>query len=203
MDNKKVSVIMPAYNAEKFLDASIASVRNQNYQNWELWVVDDGSADDIRGVLSEYTGKYANIRAIYKENGGVTSARLRGVAEATGDWIGFMDGDDYVEPWMYARLLEIAREYKDKIGFIHFRNTTLIPGGFRVNYGLALLYGILGSAAGTFGDLCFSVIKRQTGIKDYGNLIPGHGGILDRFDSMMVVGPLAEALLILIPLVVK
>ena len=73
---------------------------------------------------------------------------------------------------------------------------------FRVNYGLALLYGLLGSAAATFGDLCFSIIKRQTGIKDYGNLIPGHGGILDRFDSMMTVAPLIEVLLSLIPFAV-
>ena len=72
----------------------------------------------------------------------------------------------------------------------------------RTNYLAALLYGILGACGGVFGDLCFSVVKRQTGIKDYGNLIPGHGGILDRFDSMMVVGPLAEILLLLIPLAV-
>lgn len=74
--------------------------------------------------------------------------------------------------------------------------------GFQVNYGFAIIYGLLGSAVGIFGDLCFSVVKRQTGIKDYGNLIPGHGGVLDRFDSMMMVGPLMEALLILIPLAV-
>ena len=73
---------------------------------------------------------------------------------------------------------------------------------FEVNYLYALIYGVLGSLAGVFGDLCFSVIKRQTGIKDYGNLIPGHGGILDRFDSMMVVGPLVEVLLLLLPVVV-
>ena len=72
---------------------------------------------------------------------------------------------------------------------------------FEVNFGLAIVYGLLGSAAGTFGDLCFSVIKRQTGIKDYGNLIPGHGGVLDRFDSIVTVAPLMEALLVLLPLV--
>ena len=74
---------------------------------------------------------------------------------------------------------------------------------FKVNYGFALLYGVVGSVASVFGDLCFSVIKRQTGIKDYGNLIPGHGGVLDRFDSMIIVAPVTEAMLILIPLAVK
>lgn len=72
---------------------------------------------------------------------------------------------------------------------------------FDVNFGVALLYGLIGSVAGTFGDLCFSIIKRQTGIKDYGNLIPGHGGALDRFDSLMVVAPLMEALLLVLPVV--
>lgn len=73
---------------------------------------------------------------------------------------------------------------------------------FQVNYLYAVLYGIVGSAAGVFGDLCFSVIKRQTGIKDYGNLFPGHGGILDRFDSTMVVAPLVEILMMLLPVAV-
>ena len=73
---------------------------------------------------------------------------------------------------------------------------------FRVNYLIALLYGLLGSIVGSFGDLCFSVIKRQTGLKDYGNLIPGHGGVLDRFDSMVLVAPLMESLLILLPMAV-
>ena len=73
---------------------------------------------------------------------------------------------------------------------------------FNVNYLIAIFYGLIGSAAGVFGDLLFSVIKRQTGIKDYGNLIPGHGGILDRFDSVMMVAPLMEALLILLPVAV-
>jgi len=74
-----------------------------------------------------------------------------------------------------------------------------IAEGFRINYFFALIYAVVGACAGVFGDLCFSIIKRQTGIKDYGNLIPGHGGVLDRLDSMMTVAPLLEALLILLP----
>ncbi len=71
-----------------------------------------------------------------------------------------------------------------------------------VNYVYALVYGVVGALVGVFGDLCFSVIKRQTGIKDYGNLIPGHGGVLDRFDSMLLVSPLVELLLDVLPVVV-
>ena len=75
--------------------------------------------------------------------------------------------------------------------------------GFTVNYVYAAIYGALGAGFATFGDLMFSVIKRQTGIKDYGKLLPGHGGILDRFDSVTVVAPLAEVLLLILPLAVK
>ena len=76
------------------------------------------------------------------------------------------------------------------------------PLKFEVNYLVAILYGVVGSGVGTFGDLCFSVIKRQTGIKDYGNLIPGHGGALDRFDSLVLVAPLMEALLLILPVII-
>lgn len=75
------------------------------------------------------------------------------------------------------------------------------PLKFDVNYGAAILYGVLGCLAGELGDLCFSVIKRQTGIKDYGNLIPGHGGVLDRFDSILAVAPLIEAMLLIMPVI--
>lgn len=74
---------------------------------------------------------------------------------------------------------------------------------FQIHYWAIVLYGAVGAGAATFGDLMFSVIKRQTGIKDYGKLLPGHGGILDRFDSVTLVAPVAELLLLILPLAVK
>lgn len=88
------------------------------------------------------------------------------------------------------------------IGMLIYTIILDLPLKMDVNYGIAFLYGLAGSAAGTFGDLCFSIIKRQIGIKDYGNLIPGHGGFLDRFDSLVLVAPLMEALLLILPLAV-
>ena len=76
-------------------------------------------------------------------------------------------------------------------------------GFTQVNYFYAAIYGLVGAFGSMLGDLTFSVAKRQVGIKDYGNLFPGHGGILDRFDSTMICAPIAEVLLILIPFAVK
>ncbi|HPE15538.1 MAG TPA: phosphatidate cytidylyltransferase [Oscillospiraceae bacterium] len=68
-----------------------------------------------------------------------------------------------------------------------------------VRYGVLILYGLAGSLISILGDLTFSVIKRQTGIKDYGRILPGHGGVLDRFDSMVFCAPLLELLILVIP----
>ena len=101
-----ISVIVPAYNIGPYLRRSLDSLLSQTHPQLEIVVVDDGSTDNTAEVMGEYAAKSDKIRTIFKENGGVTSARLRGVRESTGDWIAFMDGDDYVEPQMYERLLE-------------------------------------------------------------------------------------------------
>ena len=131
MNGKTISVIVPAYNIAPWISRSLDSLLAQTHWDLEIIVVDDGSSDNIRDVLASYCEKYSNIRSIHKENGGVTSARLRGVAEATGDWIGFMDGDDYVEPQMYARLLENALEKDAQIS--HCGHQILFSDG-RVEY---------------------------------------------------------------------
>lgn len=95
------------------------------------------------------------------------------------------------------------------VGGVVIGTLSMVLYGFIVNfffdagmrYFPLIVYGIIGTLASAFGDLCLSVIKRQTGIKDYGNLIPGHGGVLDRLDSVLIAAPLTEALLLILPMV--
>lgn len=106
-----ISVIVPVYNVAADLSRCLESVLAQTYVNVEIIAVDDGSTDNSGAILDDYAAKYANIHVIHKENGGVTSARLCGVKEASGDWIGFVDGDDEIEPDMYERLLNNAQKF--------------------------------------------------------------------------------------------
>lgn len=108
---ERISVIVPVFNVAADLPRCLDSILAQTYPRIEIIAVDDGSPDASGEILDRYAQKHPNIRVIHKENGGVTSARLRGVAEAAGDWIGFVDGDDEIEPDMYARLLKRGLEY--------------------------------------------------------------------------------------------
>ena len=107
----RFSVIVPVYNLEKELPRCLQSILAQTHRNLEVIAVDDGSSDGSREVLTEFAARDGRVKPVFKENGGVTSARLRGVLESSGDWVGFVDGDDEIEPDMYGRLLENARKY--------------------------------------------------------------------------------------------
>ena len=113
--NEKISIIIPAYNIQEFLGPTLDSVLSQTYENLEIIIVNDGSTDGTAAVMDNYAAKDSRIKAIHKTNGGVTSARLRGVMEATGEYIGFVDGDDFVEPDMYHHLLEKAKKHEAQI----------------------------------------------------------------------------------------
>lgn len=95
--NPKVSIIVPVYRAEKYVSKCIDSILNQSYPNWELILVDDGSPDNSGSICDQYAAKDNRIRVFHKENGGVSSARNLGLDIATGEWIGFVDADDWLE----------------------------------------------------------------------------------------------------------
>ena len=93
----KVSVIVPVYKVENYVSRCIESVLNQTYTNWELILVDDGSPDLSGAICEEYALKDRRIKVYHKDNGGVSSARNVGLDNACGDWITFLDSDDYFE----------------------------------------------------------------------------------------------------------
>lgn len=129
--NELVSVIIPAYNAEKFLSRCVESIINQTYRNIEIIIVNDGSRDNTADIAKECAKKDSRVKLINKENGGVTSARLRGVREASGEWIGFVDSDDEIESEMYERLLLNAEKYNAQISHCGYQ---MIFADGRVHY---------------------------------------------------------------------
>lgn len=94
--NPSVSVLVPIYNVEPYLQRCIDSVLNQDFTDWELILVDDGSPDRCPEICDEYAQKDARIRVVHKENGGLVSARLAGFRESRGEYLVFLDSDDYL-----------------------------------------------------------------------------------------------------------
>ena len=108
MKQPKISIIIPVYNVEKYLDRCIDSVMNQSLKEIEIILVDDGSPDNCPQLCDEWAKKDSRIKVIHKENAGLGMARNTGIQHATGEYIAFIDSDDYVELDMYAKLLEKA-----------------------------------------------------------------------------------------------
>ena len=103
--NNTISIIVPAYNVESYIDICLESVIAQTYKDLEILLIDDGSSDNTLSVAKEAAKRDSRIRVFHQDNAGVTSARMLGLREMIGDWVGFVDGDDYIDPDMYERLL--------------------------------------------------------------------------------------------------
>ena len=97
----KVSIIVPVYKVEKYLRKCIDSIINQTLKDIEIILVDDGSPDNCGKICDEYAAKDTRIKVIHKENGGLSSARNAGMEVAEGEYIGFVDSDDWIESDMY------------------------------------------------------------------------------------------------------
>lgn len=102
-----ISIIVPVYNTEKYLHRCIDSILGQTYTDFELLLVDDGSTDSSGAICDEYAAKDPRVRVFHKENGGVSSARNLGLDNAQGEWMTFVDSDDWVEKSMLYNLVKI------------------------------------------------------------------------------------------------
>ena len=110
MNNELISIIVPVYKAEKYLENSVKSLLQQTYTNYEIILVDDGSPDKCGQLCDELAKEDDRIKVYHKENGGLSDARNYGVERATGEYIGFVDSDDYIHESMYEKLYEAIKK---------------------------------------------------------------------------------------------
>lgn len=104
MNNQTISIVVAAYNVDKYLDRCVESIIKQTYSNLEIILVDDGSTDKTPQIVDKWAGIDSRVIAIHKANGGLSDARNAGIRKSKGKWIGFIDGDDYIMPDMYEQL---------------------------------------------------------------------------------------------------
>ncbi len=107
-----VSVIVPVYNVAKYLSRCLDSILTQTYKNLEIILVDDGSTDRSGQICDSYAATDLRVRVLHKANGGVSSARNCGIEESRGEYISFVDPDDYISPHMYETLLHCAQQHQ-------------------------------------------------------------------------------------------
>lgn len=116
-----ISVIVPAYNLEKYIERSLRSICGQTYKNLEIIVVNDGSLDRTGEIIDRIASEDDRIIAIHQKNAGVSAARNAGLALATGEYIGFVDGDDFIDDDMYEFLLKNAIQYNADISHCGYK----------------------------------------------------------------------------------
>lgn len=118
MKRPKISIIVPIYNVEHYLHHCVDSILAQTFTDWELLLIDDGSPDRSGEICDEYAKKETRIRVFHKENGGVSSARNLGLDEAQGEWVTFIDADDYILPDFFNGLYKPIDE-GENVDFVH------------------------------------------------------------------------------------
>lgn len=144
----KFSIVIPVYNVEEYLGKCLDSVVNQTYNNYEAIIVCDKSLDNSEKIVDEYVNKYSNFKKIYKENTGLSTARNLGVDACAGEYILFLDGDDYYQKDLLEKL---NKEVKNNIDLIRFQvqniyNNAIIPyeeKGFDITSGINVFNTII------------------------------------------------------------
>jgi len=120
----KISIIIPTYNAERTIARCVNSIQEQTYSDLEIIIVNDGSKDSTERIVHLLKKNDERIKLITIPNGGVSHARNVGIENATGDYITFVDSDDYIDSDMYECLLEVAKEYDVKIVHCSYKNVS-------------------------------------------------------------------------------
>lgn len=134
--NPKISIIVPVFKVESYIHKCIKSILVQTFTDLELILVDDGSPDNCGKICDKYANNDSRVKVIHKENGGLSSARNAGLDIARGDYIGFVDSDDWIESGMYKLLYEMCITNNCEIAncssIIHYENKTVKNGGHQL-----------------------------------------------------------------------
>jgi glycosyltransferase involved in cell wall biosynthesis len=128
MENPLISIIIPVYKAEKYLDECISSIVGQTYNNLEIILIDDGSPDSSGAICDRWAEKDSRITVIHIQNSGAAAARNIGLRVATGDYIGFVDSDDYIAETMYETMLEAMLNSGKKMAYCGAYRVTVNKG---------------------------------------------------------------------------
>ena len=133
----KVSVIIPVYKAEKYLNRCLDSLLAQTFENWNAICIDDGSPDNSGAILDSYADKDDRFIVVHKKNAGVSAARNDGIKKADGEYIFFMDADDWIDLDMFEKMYRKAKEFDADVVFCNrmynndsYRPTKDIPSGY-------------------------------------------------------------------------
>ncbi len=147
-----VSVIIPIYNAEKYLDECLSSVAGQTYSNFECVMIDDGSKDSSAEIAKSYAARDRRFKYFYQDNAGVSAARNHGLREARGDYITFLDSDDSLE----------KNYFKEYINCICRHNSAIVVGGYIQD-----------------NNKCLNYVIQSSGLSNYiENILAGNGGVV-------------------------
>lgn len=122
--NDRISVVIPVFNAEKYLTKCVESIENQTYKYFNIILVDDGSSDGSGKLCDELKAKYNNISVIHQKNSGASSARNAGIEASDGKYIVFCDSDDYIDSEMFQKLIDTQSQYPDKLAFCGIKKLT-------------------------------------------------------------------------------
>jgi glycosyltransferase involved in cell wall biosynthesis len=115
---KLISIVVPVYNSEKYLEKCLVSLINQTYKNIEIIVINDGSTDGSLDIAKQLAKRDSRVKVYSKKNGGLSSARNHGIEKASGEYIGFVDSDDYIDCNMYSYLYDALEKNIHKFLFV-------------------------------------------------------------------------------------
>ncbi|MGB8634862.1 MAG: glycosyltransferase [Rhodanobacteraceae bacterium] len=174
MGGDLVSVIMPVYNAGRWLRQAIDSVRAQTHEHWELLAVDDGSCDESPEILADFAQRDRRIRVLTQANAGVAAARNRAMAEARGDYVALLDADDWWQPLKLERQLACLRRSGSSICYAPYQRVdeqgrvlgTVVPPA-RVTHRDMLDSNYIGNLTGMYARRIGDAVFRDIGHEDY------------------------------------